>query len=380
VSAVGSQVSRHVVATGADATAVAERLADQLRAPDLRFALAFVDWRLDPHAFGRAFCRAVSAPAVGCTTVGVIAREPGVTGAALGFYGDWVRVGVGIASDLAKSALAHSRDAVRQAAAALGTTPTALDGNRHVALTVVDGLCGFEEGFCIGSAAVAPQIRFAGGCASCEPQPGKSFVFHDGEVMSSAGIVVILESALPFTAVTSLHLVPTDVKTVVTAAAGRLITELDGQPAATRLGELLDKLGAKLDPGFPSEYSFARFLDGVPYVRSIIRTEGQHIHVASAVETGQVLRLMRPGDLVTTTKRDLEAAARRVGGSLSALLVFSCIGRKYEADARGLSGELAQLFGAYPTIGFQSFGEQTGMLLVNHTLTGIAIGDGEVEA
>ena len=38
--------------------------------------------------------------------------------------------------------------------------------------------------------------------------------------------------------------------------------------------------------------------------------------------------------------------------------------------ARGLEEPLAETYAAYPTIGFQSFGEQTGMLLVNHTLTG----------
>jgi hypothetical protein len=372
---VGSQVCRHAVAVGGDAAAVAEQLAEQLRAPDLRFALAFFDWRLDPGVFATTLRRALNAPVVGCSTVGVITREPGATCGALGMYGDWVRVGIGVAPDLAKSTLAHSRGAIRDAAAALGTTADALDSNRHVALTLVDGLCGVEEGFCIGSAAAAPQIRFAGGCASAEPQPGKSFVFYNDDVLTSAGVVVVLESALPFTAVTSQHLVPTDVKTVVTSASGRLIAELDGQPAATRLAQLLDRLGTKLEPNFPSEYSFARFLDGVPYVRSIIRTEGQNIHVASAVEAGQILRVMRPGDLIGTTKRDLEGVTRRVGGSIAALLAFSCIGRKYEADARGIDGELAQLYAAYPTIGFHSFGEQTGMLLVNHTLTGIAIGD-----
>jgi len=310
----------------------------------------------------------------------VIANEPGVTAAALGLYGEWVRVGIGVAPDLGKSPLVHSRNAVREAATALGETPDSLDGNRHVALTLVDGLCGFEESFCIGSAAAAPQIRFAGGCASSEPKPGKSFVFCGGEVLSSTGVVVILDSMLPFTAITSLHLLPTDVNTVVTSASGRLISELDGRPAVTRLAELLDKLGARLDPGFPSEYSFARFLDGVPYVRSIIRRQGEQIHVASAVEPGQVLRVMRPGDLIATTKRDLETVERRVGGSIAAMLAFSCIGRQYEAIARGLAGDLAQLYASYPTIGFQSFGEQTGMLLVNHTLTGIAIGHGEVVA
>jgi len=83
---------------------------------------------------------------------------------------------------------------------------------------------------------------------------------------------------------------------------------------------------------------------------------------------------MRPVDLIGTTRRDLAATAERVGGSVSALLAFSCIARHWEAAARGLVADLGAAYAAYPTVGFQSFGEQSGMLLVNHTLTGLAIG------
>ena len=59
---------------------------------------------------------------------------------------------------------------------------------------------------------------------------------------------------------------------------------------------------------------------------------------------------------------------------LLALFAFSCIGRHFDAAARGLERELAETYSKYPTIGFQSGGEQTGMLLVNCTLTALAIG------
>jgi len=49
-------------------------------------------------------------------------------------------------------------------------------------------------------------------------------------VMSDAGVVVVLDSDHPFYAVSSAHLVPTELKTVVTAASGRVIEE----PTAVR--------------------------------------------------------------------------------------------------------------------------------------------------
>jgi hypothetical protein len=369
-------IARSVVAHGFDAETVARQVAQALRGDDLRLAVVFADWQLDSAVLARGLRQALPAPVVGCTTIGVISGTgPQPSAAAIGFYGDWLRVGIGIATELPKSALARSRDAVHHAAAALSTTTEALQSHRHVAFTLVDGSCGHEEAFCIASAATAPQIRMVGGSAATElGSPRRAYVFANGEVLADAGIVVLLESSIPFEAVTSQHMVATDVKTVVTSASGRVIDEFDGRPAAERLRETVAQLGGKLDESRPSEYSFARFVDSVPYLRSMVRIDDTRIHLACAVETGHVLRLMKPGDLIAKTRNDLSVTSTRLGGQISAFLAFSCIARHWEAAARGIEGQLAEAYATVPTVGFQSFGEQTGMLLVNHTLTGLAIG------
>lgn len=372
-------IARQVVATGADTEAVAHEIVEGLRAPDLRAAFVFADWRLDPEILARVTQRGLApAVAVGATTTGVIANaapREGLAAAGLGLYGDWVHVGVGVAADLPKSALTRSRDAVQRAAVSMGRSANGLDPARHVGITLIEGRCGQEEAFCIGSAAAAPQIPFVGGCASTEVESTrKPFLWLGGEVMTDAGIVILLESELPFQAVTSAHLVSTETKTVVTAASGRVITELDGRPALTRLRELTAHLGDEITMPRPSSHSFARYIDGVPYVRSITHFEGEHIHLASAVEAGHVLRVMRPGDLIGETAKGLAVAAEQVGGAMGALLVFSCVGRQWEAHMKNLDRELAGAYAHHGAVGFHSFGEQSGMLLVNHTLTGLAIG------
>ena len=198
-------------------------------------------------------------------------------------------------------------------------------------------------------------------------------MWANGEVLSDAGVVVVLDSDQPFHAVTSAHLVPTELKTVVTAVAGRVIEQLDGRPAAPRLRQLLAGIGDRLDEPRPA-HAFARYLDGVPYVRSLYRVAGDHLVLTCAVEAGHVLRVMQPGDLIGTTRRDLATAATRVGGSIGAFLAFSSMGRHAEAVARGTDHELAAAYAACRTVGFQTPSEQSGMLLVNHTLTGLAIG------
>jgi hypothetical protein len=372
-----SGIARTVTASGLQATSVASDLVAGLPPDGLQLAVVFADWRIDSAVLARSLQQALPAPVVGCTTIGVIGGGEGAapTAAAIGLYGDWVKVGIGIATELPKYALAHSRDAVHQAAAGIGSSADALNASRHVAITLVDGSCGQEEAFCIASAATAPQIRYVGGSAATEiASKRRAFVWAHGEVLTDAGIVILLETKLPFEAVTSQHMIPTDVKTVVTACDGRTIKELDGHPAAPRLHELIRQLGGTLDETKPSEYSFARFVDSVPYLRSMTQIDGKRIHLACAVEPGHVLRLMRPGDLIKKTQQDLADVAGRLGGELSALIAFSCIGRHWEAAARGIELPLAAAYARYPSVGFQSFGEQTGMLLVNHTLTGLAIG------
>jgi hypothetical protein len=370
-------IARNVRVTGLDAGPVVKELTEQLAGDDLRLVLLFADWRIDPYALARGVQRALPAPVIGCTTVGVVSGPAGsqpATATAVGFYGDWLRVGIGVATELPKSALARSRDAVERAARALDTTPAALDPNRHVALAFVDGLCGHEEAFCIGSAAAAPQIRVVGGSASTEHgSTRRSFIWANGEVLADAGVVVLLDSEVPFEAVTSSHLTATAAKTVVTAASGRVIEQLDGMPAARRIRQLIAQVGGTLDLARP-QYSFARFVGGKPYVRSMVALDDEIVHLASAVEVGHVLHVMQPGDLIGQTQRDLGATAERLGGKLSALLAFSCIARHWEAASMGIERALMATYAQYPTTGFQSFGEQTGTLLVNHTLTGLAIG------
>jgi hypothetical protein len=373
---VAEPIARQVLVTGGAPHELASALIDRLASPSLQIAFVFADRRLAPEVFA-GIQRALSAPVVGCTALGVIG--PGAVGdapaaAALGFYGDDVRVGVGIAPELSKAALARSRDAVNQAAIALGTTADALDPGRHVGITLVDGRSNHEEAFCIGSAASAPKIRFVGGAASAElDDESRAYVWANGEILSDAGVVIVLDTEQPFHAMTSSHLVPTEIKTVVTSATGRVIDELDGRPAAPRLRHLIACVGEELREPRPL-HSFARYIDGVPYVRSLARISGDRLFLASAVEPGHILHVMRPGDLLRTTKRDLATAAERVGGTMAAFLAFSCIGRHTETAIRGTERDLAALYAAHPTVGLQTAGEQSGMLLVNHTLTGLAIG------
>jgi hypothetical protein len=343
--------------------------------------VAFASVRLDADRVAAALeARFPGTPVIGCTSHGEIAQGGDHVGtlAALAIGSPRIRVGLGLAPDLARSALRSSRAAVADAAKALGCAPEQLHPSRHVGIALVDGRSGFEESFCLGSAATAPQIRFVGGSASDELEPTPhARVFHDGRAHAGAGVVAILETDLPFSVIESEHMLPTATRVVVTAAEPerRRVLELDGKPAARRYAALLAAEGvAAVDPVIASSFPFALYVGGRPYVRSIVGLDGDVLQFASAVDPGAILRLMRAGDLVGSTEAALAEAAREVGGALRAVVAFSCLGRHREAMTGGTRAALAALYDRAPLVGFHSLGEQTGPLLVNHTLTGLALG------
>ncbi|MEZ4361875.1 MAG: FIST N-terminal domain-containing protein [Kofleriaceae bacterium] len=378
---------RQATASGASSEAVADALASQLAGSQAALVLAFADHRLDLRHLGAVLERTVEAPFVGGATTGVISSharwprgpggdpqpEPEPRAVAVALSRAWFRVGLGVARDLGHNAVASARAATHQAACSLKIAPALLDPARHVALSLFDGRCGQEESFCVGSAGAAPQLRFVGGVPWAPAGAANLVVGSEG--LRDAGVVVVLESARAFRTVSSVHVEPSPVRCVVTQSHGRRILELDGFPAASRYRKLLAELGA---PELPIEQLFARYplamyLRGTPYIRSIRAAHGEVLEVTSAISSGQVLRLMCAADLVGATAKDF-ALAEQALGSIELLLAFSCISRRRDAASRLLEASMAALDARYPVVGFDSHGEQTGMVLVNHTLSGLAIG------
>jgi|JI10StandDraft_1071094.scaffolds.fasta_scaffold02750_16 hypothetical protein len=342
--------------------------------------LVFVSSRLDPEEVAPALAAALApARVVGCTTERELAGATlEGTAVALVLAPPAVRVGLGLATGLTAGPLSAGRAATAAAAAELGLALEELDRERHVGFALVDGRATAAEGFCLGTAAAAPRIGMVGGSSSeTRLTPGRSAIFVDGRAWRDAGLVVLLATERRFDVVMCEHMTPTQERVVVTGAdpARRLITELDGFPAAPRYLARIRALGAvgPLDHQLVAEYPFAVYIDGRPYVRSIRDVDGDHLSVAAAVDAGAVLRIMRPTDLVARTTAALDELRARVG-PLDVVLTCSCTARNVEAERKRLRGALDRAYASAPLFGFDSFGEQFGALLVNHTLVALAIG------
>ncbi len=376
-------VARRVVVSGHDPDVAAAAIARACGDPTPQLVIVFATWRCDPIALAKALAAALPrSRVIGCTTRGEIATggDHEDTVVALSLASPSLRVGVGVAPELSRHVLRSSRAAVVEAAAELGRAPEELERLRHVAITMIDPRARVQESFCLGVAATASRIQFVGGAASDgHADPAVTRVFCDGQVHADAAVVAILETALPFAVLQIEHMIPTEIRTVVTRAdpERRLILELDGHPAAARYRALIARAGgpAVVDDQVAASYPFATYVGGAPYVRSVVRLEGDALAMVVAFDPGAVLRLMRAGDLVGATERAFASACAEVGEP-GALIAFSCVARHIEATARGCRAELARIYDRVPMIGFHSLGEQAGPLMVNHTLTGLVIGTG----
>ena len=377
-----TMVIRRAVVPADSAAQVASDLRARLAPEAGEVVLVFASSRLDPEVLAPALTDALApARVVGCTSLRELAGATmvgTVVGVVLGPPS--FKVGLGVATELGTGPLGAARGAVVAAARELGHTVEQLDGERHVGLALVDGQSPWAEGFCLGSSAAAPRIGLVGGAASDDQlERRRTAVFADGICLRDAGVVVLLETSHRFAVLVSEHMVPTELRVVVTGAdpARRRVTELDGYPAAPRYLELIRRLGATgpVGPALVAEYPFAMYVDGRPYVRSIRDLVGDELQLAAAVDQGAVLRIMRPSDLVARTAAAIDEAQRRVG-PLELMLSFSCTARNLEAERKGIRDALDRVYATAPMVGFDSFGEQFGPLLVNHTLVALAVGAG----
>jgi hypothetical protein len=372
----GSLSVRTGVAQGTDPAEVARALAAQVRQPGAVLTLAFASPALDANAFVVALGDELDEPVYGCTTAGEIGPGGFHRGGAVAIsLAGAVRFSAGVVRDLGSSGPGTAAQAIRGAAEALGIALQDIARRDVVALLLVDGMSGAEEAVVATLAAAAPNLEIVGGSAGDDMKMQRTFVFVDGEAIPRGAVVLLLELGVPFTVLKTEHHMPTAAKLVVTDvdATGRKVRELNGRPARAEYARLAGLAPDESRLAAFSKTPFAVIVGGVPYIRSVKGIEGDMLHFACSLEEGVVLTLTRAGDLLATTIRAIEQASQRVGGA-SGVIAFNCAGRYLEAENDGLTERLGAIYGAYPLVGFNTYGEQHCALHMNNTLTGLVLG------
>jgi hypothetical protein len=132
----------------------------------------------------------------------------------------------------------------------------------------------------------------------------------------------------------------------------------------------VDRLDGTLLIGHP----LGQLIDGQAWIRSpqAVLPDGS-ITFYAQILPGLELHLMRVTNLVADTRAAVASARAALGGPASGGVMFNCILRRLEIDARDDGPAFLQAFQGLPLAGFHTYGE-SWLGHVNQSLAGIVFG------
>jgi hypothetical protein len=220
------------------------------------------------------------------------------------------------------------------------------------------------------------NIPLVGGSAGDGLSFGQTYLYWDGAFHRNSAVLAVFSTDLPFTAFRTQHLVPTEIKFVITEAdvASRTVFEINGLPAAEEYARILGLTVDQLSPAVFSANSVMLRIGGEYYVRSIksANPDGS-LTFYCAIDAGLVLTLARPGNLCESLQSELARLDASLPG-LQLVLACDCIMRRLELAQDAGFATANAILARYPFVGFSTYGEQFGGIHFNQTLTGIAVG------
>ena len=359
-----------------DYNIAAENICREIEQPNIKIVLIFASSRYDSRRLIAAVSSCFEDVLIaGCTTAGEIGdngffRE-GVTAASIA--GDDIDVAAEVITDLAEFSTENARNAVDKCCRRLNAIPEKLNPEQHFGMIMIDGLSAKEETVTAAIALSAPRIKIVGGSASDDWKLKKTYVFLNNQAYENSAIFLLFDSRIPFRVFNRHHFKPTENEMVITKASigKRIIKEIDGIPAVKRYTELLGVKPGQLELRQTAQNPFGFEIEGYYYIRSIIGLDRDYLIMASAVNEGTVLTLMKPGDILRDTM-ELGSTLKTELGNVGFLILFNCLGRYEETVAKQLSGDVFDALNISPLLGFNTYGEQFCSLHMNHSITGVA--------
>ena len=346
--------------------------------PDMALVLFFCSSEYDLDALTDEMNRLFTGiQVVGCTTAGEIGpagyRKHSLSGASFA-AADFTATS-GHIGELQKFEMIKGQALAQNLLQRLESSAPSKPSNCF-ALLLIDGLSVREEQVTRSFQSSLDQIELIGGSAGDDLKFKKTRVFAEGRFHDDSAILTLVSTTLPFRGFKTQHFVPTDKRMVVTAAdpAHRIVTEIDGMPAAERYAFLLGIKVKDLDPLAFAGAPMVVVIDGTNYVRSIqkINPDGSMTFYC-AIEEGIVLRHAVGVGMVENLEQTFAKIEAEIGRP-DLIIGFDCILRRLEITHRGFDQAISNLSRSNNVVGFSSYGEQFHGVHVNQTFTGIAIG------
>ncbi len=362
----------------ADVASATAELAHQLGKLPLGLVVVFAADRYPAAALAAALRQAFPAPTevVGCTTAGEIGPAGYANGSvvAIGFGAAAFTAATALIPNLAAFDLADCQQRIEAALRRSTWQREALGFPNTLALMLIDGLSLREEPVGRAAQLVLGDIPVVGGSAGDSLQFRQTWVFHDGAAASDAAVIALISTRLPFRIVKTQHFQRTDERMVVTGArpAERVVTEINGFPAALEYARIVGVPVENLDPMAFAAYPVVVRIGGHEYVRSIQKVNADHsLSFYCAIDEGIVLSRARGLDALANLEESLAGVAAEIGEP-QIVLACDCILRNLEFRQRGLTERMSAALSRHHVLGFSTFGELHRGIHVNQTFTGVA--------
>ena len=366
--------------TSPDPETAARELHQAIYHPEAALTLFYCAASYDRAALGAAIAARFGrdAPVIGCTTAAEISPlgygEGALTGVSL--RGASLLAHTERIDDLLRYEPTRGEQAAERALAALvarGVTPR---GRTCFGFLLIDGMSMQEDSVVSSISSRLCEIQLFGGSAGDGMSFGTTHLYHQGEFHTGCALFTMLHTDAPFRIFKTEHFLPTRERLVITGAdpARRLVTEINGRPAASEYARLVGLEVQELSPLVFATHPVVVTIGNSIYVRSIQKAnEDGSLSFFCAIDEGLVLRLAQGVDMMKNLEEAFATVERDVGKP-QLVLGCDCVLRYLEASQRGLREQMSELFVANNVIGFATYGEQFNAMHVNQTFTGVAIG------
>lgn len=253
--------------------------------------------------------------------------------------------------------------------------PTASPDNSF-AFLMIDGLSQYEEPVTRSLNSALGRTQMFGGSAGDNLRFEQTHIYHGGIFHRNAAALVLVSTEFPFRIFKTQHFVATGQRLVVTEAdaSRRLVTEINGLPAAEEYARLV---GVDVDDLNPFRFATSPvvvLIDGNEYVRSIQKANPDgSLTFYCAIEEGIVLRVARGVDLMDNLRQTFSRLVQEVGPP-QLILACDCILRNLEVTQDASKAKVSDLLTSHRAVGFSTYGEQYEGVHVNQTFTGLVVG------
>jgi hypothetical protein len=371
---------RRAYSMAGDARAAVGELAAGLRQPRNSLVAFFCSpsYELDRLAAQMAE-RFPGTDVIGCTTAGEITPVGYMDGSITGFSlsAECCCAVTELIPNISELQVSHGADVYDRLAEALARRGYAVDPADTFCLMLIDGLCGNEETVLASLQRRLGAVPMLGGSAGDGLSFGRTYIYHDGQFHRDAALVTLFKLKGGFRTFKHQHFTSTETRMVVTGAdtARRVVTEINAEPAGVEYARIIGLPYRELTPMIFAEFPVMVRVGGDYYVRSIQKVnEDASLSFYCAIDEGVVLTLARREDLVKKLA-DCFTELRREMGQPQLVIGFDCVLRSLEAEARQQRQVVSRLLSENNVIGFSTYGEQFAGMHLNHTFTGVAIGD-----